>query len=138
MGSKIMNFDFWSQIWSEFFISDLSESFTRMNFEVEKSTGKVRFAWFCHVRVKNRVKGRNFRTNFDFKKSKFDIWSQFWPWKWQNRANLIWPVDFSTSKFILVKISDKSEMKNSDQVWLQKSKFMIFDPIFVPENGKIM
>ena len=28
--------------------------------------------------------------------------------------------------------------KNSTQIWLQKSKFMIFDPIFDPEDGKIM
>ena len=65
-----MIFDFWSQIWSDFIFPGFSEISTRMNFEVEKSTGKVRTAWFCHFRVKNRVKGRYFRIKFDFKKSK--------------------------------------------------------------------
>ena len=111
MGSKIMNFDFWSQIWSDFIFSDLSEIFTRMNFEVKKSTGHIRFARFCHFQGQNWDPMSNFglfKVQFGPKVTTSD--RIFYP-NMAKSCKLILPVNFSTSKFILVKISDKSEIK---------------------------
>ena len=142
---------------------------------------------------KNRVKGRNLGTKFDFKKSKIwhlipnltlkmakscksditsgfldlivhhgensrqirenkiesnltskikihDLWSHFWPWRWQNHANLTWPVNFSTSKILLMNFSDKSKKKISERCYKKRnvSKNSVVTKSVVTKSGDFL
>ena len=90
------------------------------------------------VKISAKSEKKIFGPNLTSKSQNFDLWPHFWPWKWQNHANLTRPVNFSTSKTFLVKISAKSEKKIYGPYLTSKSQISTFDPIFDPENGKIM
>ena len=92
--------------------------------------------------------GENFRQirenkigpNLTSKVKIHDLWSHFWPLRWQNHANLTWPVNFSTAKTFLGNFSVKSKIKISERCYKKRnfSKNSVVTKSVVTKRGDFL